>query len=129
MVTHGVIGNYDAAAIAYDRAITLSPRDRSKLIWLAGKGIAAYIAGRYEEVLELAGAMTHENRNFASAHRQLAAANAMLGRLDEAGNAMKRVLELVPGLAIAQVRLMVPVQDPEAQERWLDGLRKAGLPE
>jgi hypothetical protein len=42
---------------------------------------------------------------------------------------MSVLLQKMPGLTVAKVRQIVPVMDAAAQERWLDGLRKAGLPE
>jgi TolB-like protein/Tfp pilus assembly protein PilF len=126
---HGVMGEYEQSAKAFETAFRLSPRDRGKLFWLAGKGIGAYLAKRYEDVVDNARAMLRDNPNFGTAHRQLAAALAMLGREAEAAEAMKQVRELMPDLTVSQVRRMIPVKDPDAHERWLEGLRRAGLPE
>jgi TolB-like protein/Flp pilus assembly protein TadD len=128
-VVHGFMGEYEKSVQAMETAFTLSPRDRGKLFWLAGKGIGAYITKRYEEVIDNARAMLRENPNFGAAHRHLAAALAMVDRDKEAADAMARLRELMPELTISQVRQMVPVKDPNANERWLEGLRRAGLPE
>jgi hypothetical protein len=53
----------------------------------------------------------------------------MLGRDDEAKAATTNLLERMPNLTVSKVRHIVPVRDPDAHERWLEGLRKAGLPE
>ncbi len=53
----------------------------------------------------------------------------MLDRLDEARQSIKTLLSLVPGLTVAEVARRVPIKEPEAEARWLDALRKAGLPE
>jgi hypothetical protein len=55
-------------------------------------------------------------------------ASAQLGRLEEARDWLNRVLALEPGLTIAQWRASLPPHiSPEP--RYVEGLRKAGLPE
>ena len=61
--------------------------------------------------------------------RQEAAALGMMGRHDEATAAVENLLVSMPDLTISQVRNMVPVRNPIDWDRWLDGLRRAGLPE
>ena len=73
------------------------------------------------------GAVLRDFPTFATAYRQRAAALAALGRLEEARKDLGILLELLPGLTVSKVRAGVPIKDPEAMERWLDALRKAGL--
>jgi tetratricopeptide (TPR) repeat protein len=98
-------------------------------LWLDGKGIGAFVAGRYDDVIATTTQVLREFPNHATAHRQRAAALAALGRLDEARAEMAVPLRLVPDLTIGQVRTRIPVKDPVALERWLDCLRQTGLPE
>ncbi len=128
-VTLGLAGDYEGSVAAVNRALRLSPRDYGKAFWYAGWGIGAFIAGRYDEVIELTGSILREYPRFATAYRQRAASLAALGRVEEARADIDQLLHLLPGLTVSQVRIMVPVKDPEAMERWLDALRKAGLPE
>jgi len=52
------------------------------------------------------------------------------GRLGEAAVAREKLLDLQPDLTIAQLRDSLPYfKKPEDLERYLEGLRKAGLPE
>jgi len=51
----------------------------------------------------------------------------MLGRSEEARQDIDRLLELIPGNTISQVREQLSFF-PDL-ERFLEGLRKAGLPE
>ena len=125
----GLMGDDAAASAAFDKALRLSPRDPDRFIWLAGKGIGLYTAERYEEAVENARVMLRENLNFATAHRQMSASLAMLGRDDEARAAMARLRALMPDLTLSRVPKMIPVKDPGAEARWLEGLRRAGLPE
>jgi TolB-like protein len=127
--TLGVRGEYDAACAALARALALSPRDSSRPMWYAGKGIAAYVTERYEDCVANAREALREDPGYASLLRQLTAALGMLGRREEAAEALRLLLERMPGLTISRVRPIVPIADPSAQERWLEGLRRAGLPE
>jgi TolB-like protein len=126
---HGVMGNYDGCLENLMRALRLSPLDPMRAYWFAGRGIAAYIDGRYEEVVENAEAMLREVPNNGPALRQLAAALAMLGRDDDARAAMANLRRHMPSLTVSRVGQMIPVRDAAANERWLEGLRRAGLPE
>ncbi len=125
---YGVCGDYEKSCEAADKALQISPLDSSRPLWLAGRGIAAYIHGDYEHVIETAQRLLRDHPGFASALRQLAASFAMLGRRDEAKAATTKLLERMPGLTVSKVRHIVPVRDSDAHERWLEGLRRAGLP-
>ncbi len=126
---YGCTGECERALTAYDKAVSLSPRDHTRLFWMSGKGIALYIDERYEETVENAQMMMRVDPSFGGSHRQLCAALAMLGRLEEAKQAMARLRDRMPDLTIAKVAKMIPIMNAADNERWLDGLRKAGLPE
>lgn len=126
---HGLNGNYEQSCEAADKALEISPLDSFRPLWLAGRGIAAYIHGEYELVIGIAQRLLREHPGHASAFRQLAASYAMLGHNEEARETIDRLLELMPTTTISRVRHIVPIRDPEAHERWLEGLRRAGLPE
>ncbi len=70
---------------------------------------------------------SQENPRFPGGHRLLAASYGQLGRINEARNAFKELLLLMPGMTVDDVRKQVPFKDPVHMERYLDGLRKAGL--
>ena len=97
--------------------------------WSPRRGIAAYVAERYEECVDICNEALREYPGYASSLRQLTAALAMLGRQDEAKAALDKLLQRMPGLTISQVAKIVPVRYPADHERWLEGLRRAGLPE
>ncbi len=61
--------------------------------------------------------------------RTLAASYAHLDRPSEARSALEEELRLEPDLTLSKVRHQNPSTDPDYLERWLDGLRKAGLKE
>ena len=126
---HGIAGAYEPARAAFEQAIALSPRDPLKAFWRGGYGIAAFVSGRYEMCVQNAQDGLRETPGYASLMRQEASDLAMLGRKDEAARSVSDLLEKMPGLTVAKVRKIVPVREPEAWERWLDALHKAGLPQ
>ncbi len=73
--------------------------------------------------------MTELLPEFPGGWRHLAVGTAHLGNLDAARTAIDELLRLVPHESIGRVRTMVPLTRAEDVERFLDGLRKAGLPE
>jgi tetratricopeptide (TPR) repeat protein len=91
---------------------------------------AHFAAGRYEEASSWAEKALHESPNYAVALRIQAAASGLLGRLDEGRAWVKRLLAVNPHTTISRMRLYYGVCfRPEHVAAFLDGLRKAGLPE
>ena len=126
---YGVSRDYENAKKFAARALELSPRDSSRCFWLGGVGIGAYITGAYEDCVAISRQVLKDFPGYASAMRQETASLAMLERTEEAKASLERLLERIPGLTIEQVRKMVPVRYAEDHEHWLEGLRRAGLPE
>jgi TolB-like protein/Tfp pilus assembly protein PilF len=126
----GVAGDYEAALEQFEMALRLSPRDVHVATWYNYMGIAAFVAGRHEEAADWAKKTADANPQFPAGHRTLAASYGNLGRLAEAEAARERLQELLPHLTIAQLRESLPYfKNSDDLERYLDGLRKAGLPE
>ena len=92
---------------------------------------AYYGARQYAEVLEPIKKFIGQSPKFMSPYRTLAGAYAQLGRLEEAQTVVAEILAVEPNASVAKER------DRNARnwkhssdlEHWLDGLRKAGLPE
>jgi Flp pilus assembly protein TadD len=70
----------------------------------------------------------HGRPTYLTAHRLLAASLAQLGRLDAAHEAVRALLAVAPGDTMAEVAANTALRGP-VRERYLDGLRRAGLPE
>ena len=108
---------------------SLSPRDHAHAWWELARVIAPFVAGRYEEQVENARRMTETAPDHPAGWRFLASGLGHVGRVEEAKGAVERFVELVPYASIAFVRATIPAARSEDLERFLDGLRKAGLPE
>ncbi len=62
-------------------------------------------------------------------HAALASALGNLGRIEEARDAVQEALRLKPDLSLAYLAKTLPTKEPDGLEPYLEGLRKAGLPE
>jgi TolB-like protein/Tfp pilus assembly protein PilF len=121
-------GEVDEAIESIDNADRLSPHDSFMAFWIMGRVWANFIDGRYEEAVKTAQKAIRLAPTNPTYRRQLAASYAMMDRIDEAQAAIQEYLRLEPNHTVADSR-KIPTKIPEHLERFLDGLRKAGLPE
>ncbi len=129
-LTYALAGDEEEATRHAEKAARLSPRDPATgMIWRLARAAAAFLAGHYEIQAKWARSMTELFPEFPGAWRHLAVGTAHLGHLDAARSAIDELLRLVPHESIGRVRTTVPLSRAEDLERFLDGLRKAGLPE
>ena len=123
-------GEPDSAIEHVALAMRLSPLDPRLFAWQLYTALAHFFAGRYEEAASWAARSLRTEPNFLSSMRILAAGHALAGRLDEAQKAIRRLRELDPALRISNLEdVMPPLQRAEDRLRYVEGLRKAGLPE
>jgi adenylate cyclase len=115
---------------AFQRAMRLSPLDPLGFFFTAGIAAAHLGAGRYEEAIEWADRSSREFPRYAPSTRYKVIALAHLGRIEEAREWLAQELELHPGLTIAEVKtLYAKAFPPEILATFVEGYRKAGLPE
>ena len=128
-VVHAFGGDHDLAIETVQEAMRLSPRDLLMVIWRVVEGWAHLGAGRFDRAAESARLAIGWNAAFADAHAILASALGHAGRLDEARAALDECVRHFPGLTLRDPRLTRPFRRAVDQERFLDGLRRAGLAE
>ena len=128
-VAHAFGGEPDRALESVQEAMRLSPRDLLMVIWRVVEGWAHLSAERFDRAAEGARLAIAWNASFADAHAILASALGHAGRLDEARTALQECLRHLPGLTLGDPRLIRPFRRDADRQRFLDGLRKAGLPE
>jgi adenylate cyclase len=121
-------GEPDSAIESINQAARLSPSDGFMPIWMLCLFWAYYAKGQYDEAAKAALRGLRTAPDNPTLRRQLAAAYAMLDRMDEAKAALDEYLRIEPNHTIADAR-RIPSSVPDDLERYLDGLRKAGLPE
>ena len=96
---------------------------------MGGVGIVQMCLGHYEEALNWAERSLAMNPNWHSNHWILISANAQLGRLERAKQALSAFQALEPGVTLARVRIGFHSKDPSRGEAFFEGMRLAGMPE
>ena len=93
------------------------------------KGWAALLAERYEQAVAFTEQAREANPEFPDIYAVLASAHGHLGDTAAARAALDPLLQRMPGLTANDPRLVRPFARVADRERFLKGLRKAGLPE
>jgi adenylate cyclase len=121
------LGQAEEAIRSFERAIRLSPLDPMNFMAFAGLASAFIRQERFDEAVAAAKkSLRKSHQTFTGAYRCLAAALAQLGREAEAREAAVRMLELDPNFRISE---WMPGGGRWQSPQFIEGLRKAGLPE
>ena len=118
------LGKAEEAVESIKKAMRLNPVYPDW--YVQGLLIALYTARRYEEAIEFSGKIDvrHLTTNLI-----IAGSYAHLGRYEEAKASASSALEESPGFSLREWAANLSFENPEDLEHYLDGLRKAGLPE
>ncbi len=127
-VAHSLAGDLDEMIACATRALELSPGSPDTYVCLHDIACGHVMAGRFEDALYWARRSIAINNSYAFAHLDVAVANAHLGRVDEAREAIVRVLELRPDLTTASLVGNNPNRYKEREIVWTTGQSIAGLP-
>ena len=112
------------------KAIRISPHDPMLWTWTHWLAIGHYFARDYSAALEAADRVIRLRPDKPEGYRWKAAALAQLDRVDEAKKALQRAIEISP--ANVHFYKRTPPwyrRRPADYARFLEGLRKAGLPD
>jgi adenylate cyclase len=121
-------GRSEEALACFDRALRMSPRDPLNGFILAGVSAANYFAARYSEAVEWAQKAVELRPGLLGAHRVLCASLGQAGQVDKAASAMMTLRQLQPNVSVRWVQQSVPYTT-QPMEHFVDGLRRAGLPD
>jgi TolB-like protein len=126
---HGLaFAGQDRKAIEHaEIAIRLSPLDPMLALSLGTIAVAHYTAGRFTKAAEYTTQATRLRPGFQGAQRLRCASLAQVGRVTEARTLLAAVRTQQPQLSMAWIKANVPYQTPELMQRFLAGMRKAGL--
>jgi len=123
-------GRSGAAIDALERAKRLSPLDDLGRAFTNGIAIAHLAEGRYEAALDLADQALREEPGYSGALLVKAIVCAHLDRIEEAKAAARQLTEFQPWQTVDRIRTMYSrFRSPEMVAVYVNGLRKAGLPE
>jgi adenylate cyclase len=121
-------GQSEDAVNYFQKALRMSPHDPLIAIFYSGMGTANYYAHRYDEAIEWCRKGIRERPGYTAVHRILCASLAMAGRTEDTEAAAATLRQLQPNISIAWMEQHVPYT-PRAMPHFLDGMRKAGVPE
>ncbi|MCH8154886.1 MAG: adenylate/guanylate cyclase domain-containing protein, partial [Proteobacteria bacterium] len=123
-------GRIEDALDSLAKAERLSPRDPLLWAFTVVHALACILSHDYETAVHWARrAMQIPRATGYWPHAVLAAPLAQLGRIEQARAAVKAALEQKPDLSLSYLKKTLPTKHPGGLDPYLDGLRKAGLPE
>lgn len=124
------LGNLDVGIEQIEHAMRLSPLDASMSLWEHGIAMAHFAAGRdAEAVLWATKALRNIGYENPNTLVLLAGSHAFLGNTDEAEKAVARLRRARPDWRVSHLPDLRTVRRTEHQQRYVEGLRRAGLPE
>jgi hypothetical protein len=88
---------------------------------------AQFIGGNYDDAIRLARESLRQRADFVGAHRVLTAAAGLSGQQELASTALQALLRAQPNISLEWMAKDMPIREPADRERYIEGLRRAGL--
>ena len=123
------LGELDKAVEYFAHAIRLNPLDPLVARMHTGIAAAQFLAGHYKEAALLAESALRQHPNDLPLLRVAAASHALAGQIMDAKKNIARICHLDPALRLSRVAALAPCRRPEDVAKYVEGMRKAGLPE
>ena len=121
-------GRFDEAILSLEKAIRLNPI--TPIMYLNNLAFAYAFSGQYEKAIPLWNRAIESNPDYLFAYGGLTFAYQMSGNESKAREAAGEVLRIKPNFSVDQDAGKVnPFKDADLKNRWLEALRKAGLPD
>jgi adenylate cyclase len=114
-------GDADRALLLVQRAMRHNPFYPDVYLWILGE--TYFDLAEYQQAIDT----LHKMRDKSEGHRLLAASYALIGQIEEAKHHARQVLAVHPNFSIEHWRKVRPDGKPQPLERFIDGLRMAGL--
>jgi adenylate cyclase len=111
------------------KAVRLNPQGAWAWVILEGLAHEYLEIGQYVEAVRWGERVVQQRPDYLYGHLLLAASYAHLGRVEEARAAVERGRKLQPELTASAIESVYGPWSPTNAERYLEGLRKAGLKE
>jgi TolB-like protein/DNA-binding winged helix-turn-helix (wHTH) protein len=123
------IGEPDVAAKHFVHFERLSPLDPLMPEAQSANAFAHFFSGYYDEASFQAEQTLQENPKLHPALRVSAAANALAGRVEYAQKVLARLRQIDPGLRVSDLKHQTPLRRLQDMAKYVEGMRKAGLPD
>src|SRR5271166_3951000 len=121
------VGRSEEAVKCLERAMALDPYCPGMVLHFQAQ--AAYQLGRYPEAIVLLKRRILRNPETDASRALLAAAYGQMGMVEEAREAWRGLMRVNPDYSLEHRRKVLPYKNPDDFESFVEGLRKAGLPE
>jgi TolB-like protein len=121
-------GNCELAIEHLERAMRLSPLDPLMHLAHSATAFAYFLLGNLDEATAWAERALRMRPDWAAALRVLAMTEALAGRHQAARDAMARVRMIQPGLRVSNLHEQMFLHRPEHMAKFIEAMRKAGLP-
>jgi TolB-like protein/class 3 adenylate cyclase/Flp pilus assembly protein TadD len=118
------VGRAEEGLETMKRAMRLNPRHPDR--WHGNLAYALYMLGRYEEAIA---SIIKVSKSRVDHRTLLAGSYAYLGQMDRARAVVEEILRTWPDYNLKAFARSRQFKKPEDAARWVDGPRKAGLPE
>ena len=122
-------GDLDTAMRCYDRALRLGQSDPNARFALTGIAHVQILRGKFAEALDFATRSLAFNDRYDATYWMLIAANAHLGRLDQAYVWLRALLHFSPDVSISRILASQPARITDRFSAVADGLRLVGFPQ
>ena len=122
-------GDGNTAISKFKHGLRLSPSDPSAYQFELGLAFAHTCEGYPKEALRWIRRALPSSPSYIPNYRVLVAANAMLGKLDEARAAAARLIELKPDFTVTAWADAAPLKGTPGQQRMIQAMIEGGLPE
>lgn len=121
-----IAGRAEEAIADQEIAIRMNPRDPSIFFRFSGLALAHYTAGDFEMAIVWAGRAIHRMPRWYLSHFLLAASHVALGQSEQASDAAKACLEVLPSISVADAE-RIPLKDPARMRELRTRLCAAGF--
>ncbi|WP_245470736.1 adenylate/guanylate cyclase domain-containing protein [Bradyrhizobium guangzhouense] len=123
------LGEHEKALNEIDRAIRVNPIDPQNYHLENARGFALLFMGKYDEACHSAERALAIQPRITPSLRIASVGHALSGRLDQARAMMGRLREIDTVMRLSNVEEWSPFNRKQDVERFLEGLRLAGLPD
>jgi tetratricopeptide (TPR) repeat protein len=126
-ITQVLLGEIKEAERRYHRYKVLSPLDPNAFMFDALFGIVHLLKRDCETAVAIGRSVTQFNPSYAAGRRLYLAALGHLGRTQEAGIVLRRMVALEPSITIEQCLSRFPLVRQADRDYFAQGLKRAGL--
>jgi adenylate cyclase len=128
-LVRGWLGETSISLQHIARAMRLSPLDPRIGVMRAAAALAHFLAGSYHEASSWAEKALRDDPDSAVSAGIAAASFALAGRIEQAQKVIAHLLRAEPALCMSDAMDRLPPFRPDDRARFIEGLRRAGLPE